>query len=115
MYSTDVSSSIKNEKKRISRKGCANAKMSADYQVFHKCDKSQIPSDTIILKRSIRKVFDSVNLIVEHDFEEVTYKTADERILTGYFPMKDDKGSSLYHERVKGTHATGNLLFTLAS
>lgn len=112
--STDVSSSIKNEKKRVSRKGCANSKMSADYQVFHKCDISQIPSDAIILKRSIRKVFDSVNLIVEHDFEEVTYKTADERILTGYFPMKDDKGSSLYHERVKGTHATGNLLSTLA-
>ena len=88
--------------------------MSADYQVFHRCDMNQIPSDAIILKKSIRKVFDSVNLIVEHDFEEVTYKTSDGRILTNYFPMQDDKASSVYNERVHGTHATGNLLSTLA-
>ena len=36
---------------------------------------SQLPSDEVILKKSIRKVFDSVNLIVEHDhlyFDKVT-------------------------------------------
>ena len=112
--SIDSSSSINREPHRISRKGCSNSKMSADYQVLHRCDMNQIPSDAIILKKSIRKVFDSVNLIVEHDFEEVTYKTSDGRILTNYFPMQDDKDSSVYNERVHGTHASGNLLSTLA-
>ena len=112
--SIDASSSMKREQNRISRKGCSNSKMSADYQVLHRCDMNQIPSDAIILKKSIRKVFDSINLIVEHDFEEVTYKTSDGRIITNYFPMKDDKDSSVYNERFHGTHATGNLLSTLA-
>lgn len=97
-----------------SRKGCNNRKMSADYQVLHKCDMSRIPSDAIVLKKSIRKVFDSVNMIVEHDFEEVTYKLTDGTIITNYFPMSDDKESGIYNERVQGTHATGNLLSTLA-
>lgn len=110
----DETPSVKKNSNNMFRKGCSNSKMSADYHVLHKCDLSQIPSDAIILKKSIRKVFDSVNLIVEHDFEEVTYKTADERILTSYFPMKDDKDSSIYNERVQGTHATGSLLSTLA-
>lgn len=99
---------------RPSRKGCSNKVMSADYQVFHKCDMSKIPADAKVLKKSIRKVFDSVNLIVEHDFEEVTYKTSDGRIITTYFPVADDKESHVYDERVQGTHATGNLLSTLA-
>jgi len=99
---------------RPSRKGCTNKVMSADYQVFHKCDVSRIPADAKVLKKSIRKVFDSVNLIVEHDFEEVTYRTSDGRIVTTYFPVADDKESHIYDERVQGTHATGNLLSTLA-
>ena len=112
--SIEVSFSVNGNQNRVSRKGCSNSKMSADYQVFHRCDMNQIPSDAIILKKSIRKVFDSVNLIVEHDFEEVTYKTSDGRIITNYFPMQDDKDSSVYNERVHRTHATGNLLSTLA-
>lgn len=98
---------------RASRKGCTNTKMSADYQVLHECDMTRIPFGAIVLKKSIRKVFDSVNLIVEHDFEEITYKTADGRILTSYFPMADDKEAHIYNERVQGTHATSNLLSTL--
>ena len=99
---------------RPSRKGCSNKVMSADYQVFHKCDMSRIPVDAKMLRRSIRKVFDSVNLIVEHDFEEITYKTADGLIHTSYFPVADDKDAHIYEERVQGTHATCNLLSTLA-
>jgi len=98
---------------RASRKGCTNTKMSADCQVLHECDMTRIPSGAIVLKKSIRKVFDSVNLIVEHDFEEITYKTADGRILTSYFPMADDKDAHIYDERVQGTNATSNLLSTL--
>ena len=75
---------------------------------------SQIPSDAIILKRSFRKVFDSVNLIVEHDFEEVTYKTAGGLIMTNFFPMKDDKEVAVYNERPQGTHATETLFSALA-
>lgn len=98
---------------RPSRKGCSNKVMSADYQVFHKCDMSKLPVDAKILKKGIRKVFDSVNLIVEHDFEEITYKTADGLIHTSYFPIADDENAHIYNERVHGTHATGNLLSTL--
>lgn len=98
---------------RPSRKGCTNKPMSADCQVFHKCDMSKIPAGAKVLKKSIRKVFDSVNLVVEHDFEEVTYKTSDGRIVTAYFPAADDKESYIYGERVQGTHATSNLLSTL--
>lgn len=98
---------------RPSRKGCSNKVMSADCQIFHKCDESQIPSDAKILKRNVRKVFDSVNLIVEHDFEEITYKTVDGLIHTSYFPVADDKDAHIYEERVQGTHATGNLLSAL--
>ena len=111
---SDETPSMSGNDNHMSRKGCCNSKMSADYQILHKCDMSQIPSDAIILKRSIRKVFDSVNLIVEHDFEEVTYKTAGGLIMTNFFPMKDDKEAAVYNERVQGTHATGNLLSTLA-
>ena len=99
---------------RPSRKGCNNKTMSADYQVFHKCDMSKIPADAKVVKKSIRKVFDSVNLIVEHDFEEVTYKTPEGRIVTVYFPFADDKESHIYNERVPGTHATSNLSSMLA-
>ena len=99
---------------RPSRKGCSNKVMSADYQVFHKCDMSKLPVGAKILKKGIRKVFDSVNLIVEHDFEEITYKTADDLIHTSYFPIADDENAHIYKERVHGTHATGNLLSTLA-
>ncbi|MBE6283177.1 MAG: IS66 family transposase [Mediterranea massiliensis] len=106
--------SEKHSESRPSRQGRTHSKMSADYQVLHKCDMNQIPSDAIILKTSIRKVFDSVNVIVEHDFEEITYKTADGRIVTSYFPMSDDKESRIYNECVQGTHATANLLSTLA-
>lgn len=109
-----VSESPVSSSSHPSRKGCTNKTMSADYQVFHKCDMSMIPADAKVLKKSIRKVFDSVNLIVEHDFEEVTYKTSDGRIVTTYFPVADDKESHIYDERVQGTHATGNLLSTLA-
>ena len=109
-----VSESPVSSSSHPSRKGCTNKTMSADYQVFHKCDMSRIPAGSKVLKKSIRKVFDSVNLIVEHDFEEVTYKTSDGRIVTTYFPVADDKESHIYDERVQGTHATGNLLSTLA-
>ena len=67
VQSSDVSSSVNRNSNRVSCKGRSNSKMSADYQVLHLCDMSRIPSDAIILKKSIRKVFDSVNLIVEHD------------------------------------------------
>lgn len=77
--------SEKHSESRPSRQVCTHSKMSADYQVLHKCDMNQIPSDAIILKTSIHKVFDSVNVIVEHDFEEITYKTADDHIVTSYF------------------------------
>ena len=103
----------KESSSRPSRKGCSNKVMSADYQVYHRCDKSQIPAGAQILKSSIRKVFDSVSLIVEHDFEEITYKTADGLIHTSYFPVADDKDAHIYQERVQGTHATGNLLSSL--
>ena len=49
--SIDASSSMKREQNRISRKGCSNSKMSADYQVLHRCDMNQILSDVIILKK----------------------------------------------------------------
>lgn len=104
----------KESSSRPSRKGCSNKVMSADYQVFHKCDMSKLPVGAKILKKGIRKVFDSVNLIVEHDFEEITYKTADDLIHTSYFPIADDENAHIYKERVHGTHATGNLLSTLA-
>ena len=107
-------SPIPSSSSRPSRKGCNNKTMSADYQVFHKCDMSKIPADAKIMKKSIRKVFDSVNLIVEHDFEEVTYKTPEGRIVTAYFPLADDKESHIYNERVPGTHATSNLSSMLA-
>lgn len=111
--SSDEETAREENDNRASRKGCTNTKMSADYQVLHECDMTRIPSGAIVLKKSIRKVFDSVNLIVEHDFEEITYKTADGRIQTSYFPMADDKEAHIYNERVQGTHATSNLLSTL--
>lgn len=52
--SIDVPSSMNLEQKHISLKDCSNSKMSADYQVLHRCDINQIPSDAIILKKSIR-------------------------------------------------------------
>ena len=111
--SSDEETAKEENDNRASRKGCTNTKMSADCQILHECDMTRIPSGAIVLKKSLRKVFDSVNLIVEHDFEEITYKTADGRILTSYFPMADDKDAHIYDERVQGTHATSNLLSTL--
>ena len=91
--SIDSSSSMNSELHRISRKGCSNSKMSADYQVLHRCDMNQIPSDAIILKKSIRKVYDSVNLIVEHNQLYFDKVTKDDKYQPYFQPNKNPETS----------------------
>jgi len=53
-------------------------------------------------------------LIVEHEFECITYRTKEGKAETKYFPMADDKQAHIYNEVVPGTHATAEMLSHLA-
>ena len=100
--------------KRSNRKGSTYKTFEADTKVEHKCDRSQLPEGAEIISTCIRKVFDHISLIVEHDFECITYRTKDGKAETRYFPMADDKQAHLFNESVPGTHATPELLSHLA-
>ena len=100
--------------KGTSRKGSTYKTLEADAKVLHKSDESQLPEGAVIIGREIRKVFDQISLIVEHDFEHLTYRTKDGSMETRYFPMSDDKESHIIKQVVPHTHITAGFLSHLA-
>lgn len=97
-----------------SRKGRTYKKLEADTKVFHKSDLNQLPEGSTVISKDIKKIFDQVSMVVEHDFEMVTYKTVTGKVETKYFPYKDDKESHIYNEAVPHTHVTAGMLSQLA-
>lgn len=96
------------------RKGTKYSKLEADAKVTHECDRSKIPADALIIGTEIRKVFDQINLIIEHDFEYVTFRTKEGRLETHYYPMADDRQATIINRIVPGTHVTAGMLSQLA-
>lgn len=97
-----------------SRKGSTYKTLEADARIEHKCDMSQLPEGAVRIKTEIRKVFDQISLVIEHDFEVVTYRTKEGKLETAYFPFADDKQAHIYKEVVPGTHITAGMLSQLA-
>lgn len=102
------------QSKGNSRKGSTYKTLEADARVEHKSDLSQLPEGAIKIKTEIRKIFDQISLIVEHDFELVTYRTKEGKLETAYFPFVEDRQSHIYNEVVPGTHITAGMLSHLA-
>lgn len=75
------------KKERPERKGMKYNTMDAQCKKFHPCDRTRLPEGSVVISTEIRKAFDRVCYIVEHDFEYVTYRTQDGSMHTGYFPM----------------------------
>lgn len=96
---------------RTYRLGMKYNKMDAYHKKLHLCDISKLPTGSIVVSREVRKVFDRVCYIEEHDFEYVTYRMPDGSMHTGYFPMKEDITPA---PCLPGTHATTSLLSDLA-
>ena len=97
-----------------SRKGRTYKKLEADTKVFHKSDLNQLPEGSTVISKDIKKIFDQVSMVVEHDFEMVTYKTVSGKVETKYFPCKEDRESHIYNEAVPHTHITAGMLSQLA-
>lgn len=97
-----------------SSKGSTYKTLEADARVEHKSDMSQLPEGAIKIKTEIRKVFDQISLIIEHDFELVTYRTKEGKVETSYFPYAEDRQYHIYNEVVPGTHITAGMLSHLA-
>ena len=102
------------QSKGHNRKGSTYKTFEADAKIIHKSDRSQLPEGSEIIKVFTQKVFDHISLIVEHEFECITYRTKDGKAETRYFPMADDKQAHVYNEVVPGTHATAEMLSHLA-
>lgn len=111
---SEIESSTTTKSKGNSRKGSTYKTLEADAKVLHKSDESQLPEGAVIISREIRKVFDQISLIVEHDFELLTYRTKDGSMETRYFPMADDKESHIIKQVVPHTHITAGFLSHLA-
>jgi len=95
----------------FNRKGWRYRKMNADEKVLHASDLSRLPEGAVVLKRIIRKSFEQVCRVIEHDYEFIKYKTADGRIVTAYLPEQEE----VQHiDCIPGTHASCNLLSYLA-
>lgn len=99
------------KKERPERKGMKYNTMDAQCKKFHPCDRTRLPEGSVVISTEIRKAFDRVCYIVEHDFEYVTYRTQDGSMHTGYFPMDGDSADI---RCIPGTHATAELLANLA-
>ncbi|MCQ2564186.1 MAG: IS66 family transposase, partial [Mogibacterium sp.] len=97
-----------------SRKGSTYKTLEADTKVFHRSDESQLPEGSVVISRTIRKVLDEICIVVEHDFELLTYRTKDGSMETRYFPMADDKESHIIKQVVPHTHVTARFLSSLA-
>lgn len=75
------------------------------------CDRSRLPEGSVIISTEIRKVFDRVCYVVEHDYEYITYRLADGSMRTDHFPLEGDVEPV---RCIPGTHATADLLSNLA-
>ncbi|WP_106830635.1 IS66 family transposase [Parabacteroides pacaensis] len=62
--------------------------MKAQSAVLHKCDRSRIPSDAVIIKTEIRSTYHSISRIEEQQVEYITYRTREGRLITAFYPMK---------------------------
>jgi len=109
-----VEESPQRQSKGTSRKGSTYKTFEADVKVEHKSDRTQLPEGSEIIKIFTQKVFDHISLIVEHDFECITYRTKEGKVETKYFPMQEDKQSQIFNDVVPGTHATSEMLSHLA-
>ena len=98
-------------KARPERKGMKYSTMDARYKKTHLCDRTRLPEGSVIISTEMRKVFDRVCYVVEHDYEYVTYRLADGSMRTDHFPMEDDVEPV---RCIPGTHATTDLLSNLA-
>lgn len=97
-----------------SRKGATYKKEIVGDPIEHKCDRSKLPTGTVILKVMKPKVVRTVvNLIEEHHFEVLKVKYPDGSIKQVYLPCDDDNQAHLYDEVVPGTHITASLLSRL--
>lgn len=98
-------------KTRPERRGMKYNTMDARCKKIHPCDRSRLPEGSVIVSTQIRKVFDRVCYVVEHDFEYITYRLADGSMRTDHFPMEGDTEPV---RCIPGTHATADLLSNLA-
>lgn len=98
-------------KARPGRQGMKYCTMDAQCKKTHLCDRTRLPEGSVIISTEMRKVFDRVCYVVEHDYEYITYRLADGSMRTDHFPMEGD-GEQV--RCIPGTHATADLLSNLA-
>lgn len=106
--------------------------MKAQSAVLHKCDRSRIPTDAVIIKTEIRSTYYSISRIEEQQVEYITYRTREGRLITAFYPikgaaeavvgenLKEDvkaercEGIAPILKNFPGTHASVDMLVSLA-
>lgn len=97
------------------RKGSKYQKMQADEVILHHSDETLIPAGCTFLFKDIRKSFEEVVKVIEHDYEIVVYMDADGVVHNAYLPSEemDKENYHPYIDRFPGTHASADFLANL--
>lgn len=94
----------------ILRTGSSYRKMGASETICHDSDLNRLPEGAKVLKIVEQFAYEQVVSLIEHKYQLVTYKDADGRIKTGFFPTE---GEIQYIDRVPGTKASSEMLANL--
>ena len=89
------------------RKGRKYNTMSAVEVVLHKSDVTLLPEGSIFLGMRIRRAYEQVLKIIQHEYQMVVYQDKDGKILETYLPVD---GASDYVDRFPGTHASASYM-----
>lgn len=95
------------------RKGCKYSKMEADEKILHKSDVTLLPQGATYLWTEIRKAFEQITKVVEHDYEVFYYLDEQGKPQCGYFADRNDPNYASYIDRFPGTHASAGFLANL--
>lgn len=94
---------------RLNRLGMTYRTMNADNHVLHRSDTGRLPEGATVIKTYPRYTYNQETVVTEHEYEIVVYRDKDGKVMCGYFPMDDEKGSPVI-ESVPGTHAAPGLM-----
>ena len=108
---TDTDGAAKEEKHTTGvdefRKGSKYNTMAADEVYVHESDETQIPQGCTFLFKRIRRSFEQVQKIIQHDYQIVVYLDKDGRMHEAYLPAE---GQPEYIDKFPGTHASASYM-----
>ncbi|MBO5706067.1 MAG: hypothetical protein J6S05_03590 [Bacteroidaceae bacterium] len=87
------------------RKGIKYNTMAADEVHVHESDETRIPEGCTFLFKRVRRSFEQVQKIIQHDYQIVVYLDRDGRMHEAYLPAE---GHPEFIDKFPGTHASAS-------